>query len=76
MDCHKSFQDILKDLDVKYTNTIMSFTGFVILIILSSVFEGNTIQTIKNISLEKLVYSFVCWSNYFLTWTFNDVLFV
>ena len=51
-DCHKSFQDILKDLDVKYTNTIMSFTGFLILIILSSVFEGNTFQTIKNISLE------------------------
>ena len=52
MGCHKSFQDILKDLDVKYTNTIMSFTGFLILIILSSVFEGNAIQTIKNISLE------------------------
>ena len=42
----------LKDLDVKYTNTIMSFTGFVILILLSSMFEGNTFQTIKNISLE------------------------
>ncbi len=46
------FSRYLKDLDVKYTNTIMSFTGSVILIILSSVFEGNTIQTIKNISLE------------------------
>ena len=30
----------------------MSFTGFLILIILSSVFEGNAIQTITNISLE------------------------
>jgi O-acetylserine/cysteine efflux transporter len=29
----------------------MSFTGFLILIILSSIFEGNTLQTIKNISL-------------------------
>jgi O-acetylserine/cysteine efflux transporter len=46
------FSRYLKNLDVKYTNTIMSFTGSVILIILSSVFEGNTIQTIKNISLE------------------------
>ncbi len=46
------FSRYLKDLDVKYTNTIMSFTGSVILIILSSVFEGNIIQTIKNISLE------------------------
>ena len=48
------FSRYLKDLDVKYTNTIMSFTGFVILTILSSVFEGNTFQTIKSISLE-------CW---------------
>ena len=46
------FSRYLKDLDVKYTNTIMSFTGFVILTILSSVFEGNTFQTIKNIRLE------------------------
>ena len=46
------FSRYLKNLDIKYTNTIMSFTGFLILIILSSVFEGNTIQTIKNISLE------------------------
>ena len=46
------FSRYLKDLDVKYTNTIMSFTGFVILITLSSVFEGNAIQTITNISLE------------------------
>jgi len=45
------FSRYLKDLDVKYTNTIMSFTGFLILIILSSVFEGNAIQTITNISL-------------------------
>ena len=46
------FSRYLKNLDIKYTNTIMSFTGFLILIILSSVFEGNAIQTITNISLE------------------------
>ena len=46
------FSRYLKDLDVKFTNTIMSLTGFIILIILSSLFEGNTLQTIKNISLE------------------------
>ena len=46
------FSRYLKDLDIKYTNTIMSFTGFLILIILSSIFEGNAIQTITNISLE------------------------
>ena len=45
------FSRYLKDLDIKFTNTIMSLTGFIILIILSSVFEGNTLQTIKNISL-------------------------
>ena len=45
------FSRYLKDLDVKFTNTIMSLTGFIILIILSSLFEGNTLQTIKNISL-------------------------
>ena len=46
------FSRYLKELDVKFTNTIMSFTGFIILIILSAIFEGNTFQTIKNISLE------------------------
>ena len=45
------FSRYLKELDVKFTNTIMSFTGFLILIILSAIFEGNTFQTIKNISL-------------------------
>jgi O-acetylserine/cysteine efflux transporter len=46
------FSRYLKDLDIKFTNTIMSLIGFIILIILSSLFEGNTLQTIKNISLE------------------------
>lgn len=41
----------LKELDVKFTNTIMSFTGFLFLIILSYVFEGNTFQNIVNINI-------------------------
>jgi len=45
------FSRYLKELDVSFTNTIMSLTGCIILIILSSIFEGNTVQTIKNISL-------------------------
>jgi len=45
------FSRYLKELDVKFTNTIMSLTGCVILIILSNIFEGNTIQTVRNISL-------------------------
>ena len=46
------FSRYLKNLDVTFTNTIMSLTGFVILIILSSIFEGNTFQTIKGISVN------------------------
>ena len=45
------FSRYLKDLDIRFTNTIMSLTGFLILIILSFVFEGNAIKTIKSISL-------------------------
>ena len=45
------FSRYLKDLDIKFTNTIMSLTGFLILIILSSIFEENTFETIRNISL-------------------------
>tara|TARA_Y100001936_G_C15975023_1_gene613281 strand:- start:262 stop:1101 length:840 start_codon:yes stop_codon:yes gene_type:complete len=46
------FSRYLKNLDVTFTNTIMSLTGFVILIIMSSIFEGNTFQTIKGISVN------------------------
>ena len=46
------FSRYLKNLDVTFTNTIMSLTGFVILIIMSSIFEGNTFQTIKGISIN------------------------
>ena len=45
------FSRYLKNLDVKFTNTFMSLVGFVILFILSVLFEGTSIQTIKNISI-------------------------
>ena len=44
------FSRYLKNLDVKFTNTFMSLVGFVILFTLSVLFEGTSIQTIKNIS--------------------------
>ena len=42
---------VVKNLDVKFTNTFMSLVGFVILFTLSVLFEGTSIQTIKNISI-------------------------
>ena len=45
------FSRYLKNLDVKFTNTFMSLVGFVVLFILSVLFEGTSIQTIKNISI-------------------------
>ena len=42
----------LKELDIKFTNACMSLTGFIILIILSSLFEGNSIINLKGISLS------------------------
>ena len=45
------FSRYLKNLDVKFTNTFMSLVGFVILFTLSVLFEGTSIQTIKNISI-------------------------
>ena len=45
------FSRYLKNLDVKFTNTFMSLFGFLILFILSVMFEGTSIQTIKNISI-------------------------
>ena len=44
------FSRYLKNLDVNFTNTFMSLVGFVVLFILSVLFEGTSIQTIKNIS--------------------------
>ena len=45
------FSRYLKNLDVKFTNTFMSLVGFVILFTLSVLFEGTSIQSIKNISI-------------------------
>ena len=43
------FSRYIKDLDVKYTNSFMGFVGFIILITLSQIFEGNIINQIKNV---------------------------
>ena len=53
----------------------MSLVGFVILFTLSVLFEGTSIQTIKNISLE-VGLQFYMQEQLFLYWSFNDVLFV
>ena len=43
------FSRYLKELDVKFTNAFMGMVGFVILIIISNLFEGNVIIQIANI---------------------------
>ena len=43
------FSRYIKDLDVKFTNSFMGFIGFIILITLSQLFEGNIIDQIKNV---------------------------
>ena len=42
----------LKELDIKFTNACMSLTGFVILVIISSFYEGNSIHILKNININ------------------------
>ena len=46
------FSRYLKDLEVTLTNAVMGLVGFVLLIISSSIFEGQTINEIKNISFQ------------------------
>ena len=46
------FSRYLKDLEVTLTNAIMGLIGFVLLIISSSIFEGQTLNEIKNISFQ------------------------
>ena len=46
------FSRYLKDLNVTLTNSVMSFIGFICLIIISYFFEGDTIKSIKSISVE------------------------
>ena len=43
------FSRYLKDLDVKFTNAFMGLVGFIILIIISHLFEGNVFRQISNI---------------------------
>ena len=46
------FSRYLKDLEVTLTNAIMGLCGFLCLIVMSYIFEGNTINAIQNISLQ------------------------
>ena len=46
------FSRYLKELDVKFTNAFMGMVGFIILIIISQLFEGNVIHQIANINLN------------------------
>ena len=46
------FSRYLKDLDVKFTNAFMGLVGFIILIIISHLFEGNIIHQINNIEVN------------------------
>ena len=43
------FSRYIKELDVKFTNSVMGLIGFLILIIFSQIFEGNIIDQINNI---------------------------
>jgi O-acetylserine/cysteine efflux transporter len=43
------FSRYIKDIDVKLTNTIMGFTGFILLFLFSIFFEGNTVYQLLNI---------------------------
>ena len=46
------FSRYLKDLDVKFTNAFMGLVGFIILIIIPHLFEGNIIHQINNIEVN------------------------
>ncbi|MDA9862173.1 DMT family transporter [Candidatus Pelagibacter sp.] len=43
------FSRYIKDIDVKLTNTVMGFTGFILLFLFSIFFEGNTVNQLLNI---------------------------
>ena len=46
------FSRSIKDLDVKFTNAFMGFVGCMILLLLSFLFEGNTIFHLKNMNIN------------------------
>ena len=46
------FSRYLKELDVKFTNASMGFIAFIVLLITSIFFEGNTVSHLKNLNIE------------------------
>tara|TARA_Y100000590_G_C15457564_1_gene915204 strand:+ start:88 stop:909 length:822 start_codon:yes stop_codon:yes gene_type:complete len=46
------FSRYLKDLDVKFTNAFMGLVGFISLLILSLIFEGNIVFNLKKLNIE------------------------
>ena len=44
------FSRYIKDIDVKLTNAIMGFTGFITLLLFSIIFEGNTVNQLRDIN--------------------------
>jgi O-acetylserine/cysteine efflux transporter len=49
------FSRKLRDLDISLTNAFIGLFGFVILLIISFFIEGDTISTIKSISLNSWI---------------------
>tara|TARA_B100001105_G_scaffold249829_1_gene237347 strand:- start:91 stop:492 length:402 start_codon:yes stop_codon:yes gene_type:complete len=46
------FSRYLKEIDVKFNSAFMGLIGFIILLILSIFFEGNTIEHLKNLNIK------------------------
>ena len=46
------FSRYLKELDVKFNSAFMGLVGFIVLLILSIFFEGNTIEHLKNLNIK------------------------
>ena len=46
------FSRYLKELDVKFTNASMGFISFIVLLVASIIFEGNTVSHLKNLNIE------------------------
>jgi len=44
------FSRYIKNIDVKLTNAIMGFTGFITLLFFSIIFEGNTLKQLRDIN--------------------------
>jgi O-acetylserine/cysteine efflux transporter len=46
------FSRYIKEIDVKFTNMIMGFTGFITILLFSVISEGNTISHLLNININ------------------------